>query len=329
MKNSTSIRLYSVSTFNSLTEIWNDFIDVVDARDTELFPVIYSPLLWTKPVQKQWENWLQRPGKSFPLLSCISVRRLVFALCASTSSRAIHHAFKRCSTETELPCQPCPYVLQTCLARRHMIFISNLVSWMLAARLRFGKTICPTWHGPFSSETQDAFFQDVVSVGATAMRNMFELLVLLMQLRRTGMEILMGNLGSKGLLVETCGIRESIIETYWNWKPRKPRKPIPKIIAGWKYGAAKWPRWPSQFTPIPYFSITSHTSHTSHVSTRMSQCLQLGSNGHTAVNRANPGFTTMFVNVRASWPSMTFRFSWNDVSLQCWCDADGVISIFS
>ena len=79
----------------------------------------------------------------FPLLSCISVRRLVFALCASTLSRAIHHAFKRCSTETELPCQPCPYVLQTCLAHRHIIFIRVWVSWMLAARLRFKKQFAP------------------------------------------------------------------------------------------------------------------------------------------------------------------------------------------
>ena len=198
-----------------------------------------------------------------------------------------------------MPCTS-TYNIYTCLS------IMNVGS-----AFKIKKTICPTWHGPFSSETQDVFLQDVVSVGATAMRNMFELLVLLMQLRRTGMEILMGNLGSKGLLVETCGIREGIIETYWNWKPRKPRKPIPKIIAGWKYGAAKWPRWPSQFTPIPYFSITSHTSHTS--SMCQPECHNVfnlaRSGAHTCESFQNSGFTTMFVNVRASWPSMTFRFS--------------------
>lgn len=54
---------------------------------------------------------------------------------------------------------------------------------MLAVRLRFKKQFAPL--DMDLSQTQDVF-----------LRNMFELLVLLMQLRRTGMEILMGDLDS-------------------------------------------------------------------------------------------------------------------------------------
>lgn len=79
-----------------------------------------------------------------------------------------------------------------------------------------------------------------------------------------------------------------------------------------------WPRWPSQFTPIPYFSITSHTSHTS--SMCQPEC-------HNVFNLARMG-TQLWMRIQASrlcsWMSGRHGRLWLSVSRgrMCRCSAD-------